>query len=201
MLVADRIGAEVLGYLPEEQLPLERATGARHTGRGVDHDLARRIDQARPAEREQGEQRGGGVTAGVGHELGGGDPGAGHLGQPIDGLGREPEIGRQVHGALAQRARFLHVLRRYAVWQGGKHHLRRRDGRVGDPQELHALLPLARRRFRGAERDGRTGVAGQEPQQLLADVPGGAQDAHRHRCINIHRSGKIFTLARSARAG
>src|SRR5438046_8669137 len=44
-------------------------------------------------------------------------------------------------------------------------------------------------------------MTGEESQQLLSHVAGRPEHAHRHPCINIHRYGKIFTLARSARAG
>src|SRR6266567_2517648 len=44
-------------------------------------------------------------------------------------------------------------------------------------------------------------MAGEEPQQLLPHIAGSPEHAYRHLCMNIHRYGKIFTLARSARAG
>src|SRR2546425_6948340 len=53
-LVPHRVGPEVLGYLSEQQLALGRPAGTRHARCGVDHHLARRVDQ--PLLRE-GDQR------------------------------------------------------------------------------------------------------------------------------------------------
>src|SRR5207302_8456817 len=95
----------------------------------------------------------------------------------------------------------LYVARRYAVRQGRQHDFGPSDGGVRDADELDAPAPLARGGLGRRKRDRRPRMAGEEPQQLLPHVAGRPEHAHRHRCINIHRYVKIFTLARSARPG
>src|SRR5439155_6657484 len=165
------------------------------------HHLPGLVDQTAPSEREQGEQRRGGVAAGVRDEVRRRDMGARHLGQPVHRVGGQAEVGGQIHRALAEAPGRLHVARRYAVRQGGQDDCGPRDGGVLDPDERDAVAPLARRRLGRRERHRCPRMAGEQPQQLLPHVARCPEHAYRHRCMNIHRYGKIFTLARSARAG
>src|SRR5205814_9537421 len=66
---------------------------------------SRLVDQALAHERQQRQQRRRRVTARVRDQLGGGEPGARDLGETVHRLRRQPEIGRQVDGALAGGAR------------------------------------------------------------------------------------------------
>src|SRR6185295_1921149 len=135
------------------------------------------------------------------HEVRRRDVGTGNLGQPVDRVGGQAEVGGQIHGALAEAPGLLHVARRDAVWQCGQHDFGARDGGVLDAPELDALAPLARGRLSRRERHRGPRMPGEKPQQLLPHVAGRPQHAHRDLCMNIHRYGKIFTLARSARPG
>src|SRR5207249_1074635 len=201
VLVSRRVGAEVLGHLTEQEVPLERPARARDARRGVDHHLPGLVDQPFPSERERGEQRRGRVTTGVRHEVRRRDLGTGDLGQAVHRVGGQAEVGGQIHRALAQAASLLHVARRHAVRQGRQHDFGPREGRILDPDEGDAVTPLARGRLGRRERDRGTRMTGEESQQLLPHVAGGPEHADWHPCINIHRYGKIFTLARSARPG
>src|SRR4029077_3486784 len=201
VLVARRIGAEGLGHLTEQQVPRERPAGARDTGGGIDHHLSGLVDQTASSERQQGEQRRGRIAAGVRHEVRAREMRAGDLGQPVPRVGGRAEIRRQVHGARAEPPGLLDVARRHAVWQGRQHDLGSLHAGGLDADELDTVAPLSRGRLGRRERDRGARVAGEQPQQLLSHVAGRPEHADRHPCMNIHRFGKIFTLARSARPG
>ena len=60
-----------------------------------------------------------------------------------------------------------------------KDDLRLRERGVRDADELDALVALAGGRLGGGECDRGPGMAGEEAQQLLADVPRGPEHANR----------------------
>ena len=143
VLVPHCVGPKVLRHLAEHELALGRPAGTRHPGGGVDHHLARRVDQSLSRKRQQREQGRRRIAPGIRHQFGGGHAGPRHLGQPVDGFWREAEIGRQVHGALAGRPRRVDVPPRHAVRERGKHDLGAVERRVIRTQQAVAQDELA----------------------------------------------------------
>ena len=199
MRVASGVRPIVLGHLAEQQLAPRVPSGAGDARRGVDHDLAPGIDQPAFGERDQGEQRRRRIAAGVGHELGRGDARPGEFGEAVHGLGAEPKIGGQINRPHAGRAHVVHVAAGDAVRQAGEDELGARELRVVGLDEPLAFDGLARRRLGGGKGDGGPRVTGQEPQQLLPDVPGGPEDANGHPCMIMHSCGKLYSLLPNAR--
>ena len=91
--VADRVRAEVFGDFSKQQLALGIAPRPSDAGRGVDEDFARLVDEAELRQRDQREERRGRITAGIGHEIGGGQFGTGEFRESVHRIRRKPEIG------------------------------------------------------------------------------------------------------------
>jgi len=180
VVVSHAVGPEVLGHFAEQQLPFGRAAGAGDARRGVDHHLARLVDQALLRQGQQGEQRRGRVAARVRNQLGAQEPGPRDLRETVHRLGRQPEIRRQVHGALAGSARLAHVATGHTVRQRRQHDLGARERCIIDPHQRDAVQRLARGRVGRGERDRRARMPQEQPQQLLPHVAGGAQDGDGH---------------------
>jgi len=77
--------------------------------------------------------------------------------------------------------------------QAGEDQLRPRDGGIAGLHEVLAFDHFAGSGVGGGKGNGGPRVAGEEPQQLLADVSGGPEDTHGHRCMIMHRYGKLYT--------
>ena len=73
----------------------------------------------------------------------------------------------------------------------GEDDLRVLPGRVVSLDQLVTMHPLAGGRLGGRERDRGAGMAVEQAQQLLTDITGGTQDAHRDGCMIIHFDGKL----------
>ena len=181
VVVPHAVRPEVLGHLAEQQLPLGRAAGAGDARGGVDHHLARLVDQAVLRQWQQRQQRRGRVAARVRDQLGGREPGPRDLREAVHRLGGEPEIGRQVDGALARGAGLEHVATGHAVRQRRQHDLGASERRVVHAQQRDAVHGLARGRVRGGKDDRGPRVSREQPQQLLPDVAGGPEYAHGDR--------------------
>ena len=189
------------------------APGAGDSGLGVDHD---RVDFDQPGleQRPERQLRGGRIAAGIGHEIGRRDRGAGMLGEPVDGValpfdrpvrlavgplvqGRiaQPEVGREVDDLGAARHLADHVLGG-AVRQAAEHHVQRAEIEVADlgqPGQAasgevreHRLDRLAGIALRGHADDARLGMVVQQAQELGAGVAGRAQDPDAH-AVRRHR--------------
>ena len=147
VLVPHRVRPEVLRHLAEQELAPGGAAGAGDAGCGVDHDLPRRVDQPPPCEGDEGEERGGRVAAGIGHELGGREARPRHLGEAVHRLRRQPEVGRQIDRPPPRRPRLLDVAPGNTVRQGGEHDLDAAERRVVGCNQSMPFDDLARPRF------------------------------------------------------
>src|SRR5437667_398317 len=174
-----------VGDFSERQLALGIAPGTGDTGGRVDDDLARRIDQPKLRQRNQGQQGGRRIASGIRDELGIGEPRPREFGQPIDRVGRKAEVRREIDGPLAAGARFVDVPGGHAVRQRRQNDLGLLPGRVVSLDELVPVDPLAGRRLGGRKRHRGIRVAMQQPQELLTDIAGRPQHADRDRCMII----------------
>ena len=64
--------------------------------------------------------------------------------------------------------------------QRRQHYLGAGEWRVGGPDEAPALDQLARGRLRRGEDERGPRMPGEEPHQLLPDIPGGPEHAYGH---------------------
>ena len=167
-------------------------------------DHPRRGEEAPTQKGVEGQERPGGIAAGVGHEARAGDVVAVDLGQPVDRLAEEgrravravpglvggqvaeAKVGREVHALDPRLERPRGVGGRCGVGGAEKDHVHRIERRVprGDEDILqgagvHVAVTLAGIGFRGGKAEGGLGVSRQEAQELVAGIARGAVDAHR----------------------
>src|SRR5467141_2714889 len=191
MRVPDRVRAKVLGDFPKEQLAFGISSGARDAGGRVDDDFTRRIDKPELRERNQREQRGRRIAPRIRDELGIGEARPSELGQAVDRVRRQPEVGREIHGPLATGACLVDVAGRHAVRERRQDDLGLLPRGVIGLDQLVPVDPFPGRRLGGRKRDGGARMAVQQAQQLLTDIDGRTQHADRDRCMIIHLDGKL----------
>ena len=85
-MTEDRVGGEIVGGVHEVGVGSRGLAGSADSGLGVGDDAVIDVDYARPEERGEGEDHGGGVTAGISYEAGSADCVAVKLGGTVYGF-------------------------------------------------------------------------------------------------------------------
>jgi hypothetical protein len=191
LVLADLVGIEVAEQLAEVEIVAHGLARAARSAAAEDRETTL-VHEARAHEGQQGEQRRGGITAGIADERRDLRGWPEQLGQSIEDAGRRAMCGGQIDCAHASGAELRRPRERGFV-RNGEHDRRTLVRDLGGRRDRVASLDRHR---------AHAGMMQQECMQQLADVPLGADDPDRVLGRVFHRrAGRIANACNTVHRG